>query len=65
MPTKPTPRRAGIGGTFYVVLVVFGLLIVVGVIVWMMKAGGGIRHSPQQSAAPTSGLHVARVQQPV
>ncbi len=55
MATERTPRRAGIGGAFYVVLIVFGLLIVIGVIIWMMKAGGGIKHSPQQSALPDQG----------
>jgi hypothetical protein len=43
--------RAGLGGTFYVTLIVLGLAVLVGLIFWMMLAGGGIRHSPQQRSA--------------
>ena len=59
MATDPERRTASIGGTFYVVLIIFGLLIVIGVIVWMMKTGPGIKHSPQQSAVPSGALRVA------
>ncbi len=50
MPTQPVkPRHEGLGAMFYVTLLIFGLLIIIGVIFWMFQKGGGIRHSPDHS----------------
>jgi len=52
-------KRAGIGGAFYVTLIIFGLAAIVGVIVWMMWTPSGIRHSPKSSS--DAGAAVSRL----
>jgi len=41
-------KHAGLGAALAVLLVVFGLFVIVGVILWMMWMQPGIQHSPSE-----------------
>jgi hypothetical protein len=40
-------KSAGLGGTLYITLAVLGLLILIGVLLWM-RHQPGMRHSPER-----------------
>ncbi len=42
-------RREGLSATIYVLLAILALAVIVGVIIWMVKAGPSVEHSPQRS----------------